>query len=84
MRNDVPLEIHKVLDYGGNFIAPDAESHGKSVTIVSLYGPNEDRPKFYESIEAIEAIEAIEDVGNLTVLACGDWNFAHDLQKRHS
>lgn len=49
---------------------------GKRMTIISLYGPNEDRPMFYENISKI-----IEDFGNLTVLACGDWNVVHDLHK---
>ena len=37
-------------DKTGNYIILDMEIQGKEITLVNLYGPNEDSPQFYENI----------------------------------
>ena len=37
-------------DKNGNYIILDTEIQGKEITLVNLYGPNEDSPQFYENI----------------------------------
>ena len=37
-------------DKNGNYIILDMEVQGKEITLVNLYGPNEDSPQFYENI----------------------------------
>ena len=46
---------HKVnrvkTDKNGNFIILELNIDGKNITLVNLYGPNEDKPEFYENIK---------------------------------
>ena len=43
--NDIELSIHKqVIDEGGNFIILDITIFKQILTLVNLYGPNEDDP----------------------------------------
>ena len=37
-------------DKNGNYIILDMEIQGKEITLVNLYGPNENSPQFYENI----------------------------------
>ena len=37
-------------DKNGNYIILDMEIQGKEITLVDLYGPNEDSPQFFENI----------------------------------
>ena len=41
----------------------------KKITLVSIYGPNEDKPNFYKNLK-----QKIQDFGNENVIICGDWN----------
>ena len=46
---------------------------GKKITLVNLYGPNEDRPQFYSYIK-----QKIEELDNEMAIICGDWNLIID------
>ena len=46
---------------------------GKEITLVNLYGPNEDRPQFYENLK-----QKIDELETEQVIICGDWNFILD------
>jgi len=63
--------IHKYkCDPNGNFVALDVtlENYVR-LTLINIYGPNEDNPDFYININSI-----ISDFENDSVLMCGDWN----------
>ena len=45
----------------------------KEITLVNLYGPNEDRPQFYENLK-----QKIDEFETEQVIICGDWNFILD------
>ena len=46
---------------------------GKKITLVNIYGPNEDRPQFYSNLK-----QKIEEFGNDRAIICGDWNLIID------
>ena len=48
---------------------------GKKITLVNLYGPNEDRPQFYSNIK-----QKLEELDNEMDIICGDWNLIVDLE----
>ena len=52
------------------------EVQGKEITLVNLYGPNEDSPQFYENI-----VKKISEFENENVIICGDWNLILDENK---
>ena len=52
------------------------EIQGKEITLVNLYGPNEDNPQFYENI--LKKVALFE---NENVILCDDWNLVLDLIK---
>ena len=45
------------------------------MTLVSLYGPNDDKPGFFHIIQGM-----IEEVNNVHCILCGDWNLIQDPQ----
>ena len=47
---------------------------GKQITLVNLYGPNEDNAQFYENF-----IRKIVEFKNEHVIMSGDWNFVLDF-----
>lgn len=72
--NDFEYKVHKVKrDLGGNSLILDLEIEGKRVTLINLYGPNEDSPEFYQTL-----VEGIEDFDNDTRIICGDFNLVQD------
>ena len=53
----------------------DMEIDGKQLTLVNIYGPNEDSPEFYCKIADI-----IEKFENETCILCGDFNLVQDQE----
>ena len=47
----------------------------KEVTLVNIYGPNNDNPQFYEQMK-----QKIEEFQNVHVIICGDWNMIMDVE----
>ena len=56
-------------DPNGNFLITELIMCGKKVTLVNIYGPNEDNPQFYTHIQ-----QYVSEIGNENVIFCGDWN----------
>ena len=46
--------LNERTDREGQFICLDLEIESKKVTLVNIYGPNEDRPEFYAIADIIE------------------------------
>lgn len=63
----------KIIDENGNYIIIDITVTGKRFTLVNLYGPNVDDPKFFQNI-----FDYIEEIGNSDVIICGDYNCVLD------
>ena len=54
-------------DKNGNFIILELNIERKNITLVNLYGPNEDKPEFYENNK-----QKLADFENEEVIMCGD------------
>ena len=51
LNNNFEQEVYRVLkDSNGNYIILEIKIKDQMITLVNLYGPNEDRPMFYEDI----------------------------------
>ena len=48
---------------------------GKKITLVNLYGPNDDKPELYENIT-----RKLSKFENAQVIMCGDWNLVLDAE----
>lgn len=71
---DLDYTIHdEKTDPNGNWVALDISLFQFKLTLISLYGPNEDNPAFYGRIHNI-----LEDFGNPHNIICGDWNLTQD------
>ena len=52
-----------------NYIILNLSVNSKQFTLINIYGPNIDQPKFYEHIFHI-----IDSINNSTFIWCGDFN----------
>ena len=74
LKNNFEQEVYRVLkDPNGNYIILEIKIKDQMITLVNLYGPNEDRPMFYESIK-----QKIKEFENDNVIICGDFNLVMD------
>ena len=60
-------------DPNGNFLAIDIKIEDLNLTLISLYGPNEDSPSFFDKINNI-----IVSFDNPHSIICGDWNLTQN------
>ena len=60
-------------DPNGNYIILNMTIQGKKVTLVNIYGPNEDNPQFYRNLK-----EKYSEFDNEILIICGDWNFVQN------
>ena len=60
----------------GNFMILVCKIHTNVYTIVSIYGPNEDKPSFYEALS-----EYLEELPNDNLIIGGDLNFVIDYKR---
>ena len=56
-------------DDNGNFLALNMEIKDYNITLVTLYRPNKDDPKFYDFVNNI-----VKEFDNPHTIICGDWN----------
>ena len=70
LSNSFEFKIHKVFkDHTGNLLILDIEIEKRRISLVNLYGPNNDDPAFYEKLNS-----TIGNFGNADIIAVGDWN----------
>ena len=63
------------VDPGGNFVLVELKLSKDFVFLIgSIYGPNEDNPNFYRSLEL-----DITNFGNPNIILAGDWNSTRDF-----
>lgn len=71
---------HKVLktksDTDGNKLILDMLVGNKKITLINIYGPNQDNPCFYEQIK-----KDIQEFQNDSIILTGDFNLIMDKQK---
>ena len=73
----VDYKVHNsIIDENGNYVILDISFEENRMTLVTLYGPNEDKPTFYEHI-----FKLIDQLGNDSLLVCGDFNLVLDPSK---
>ena len=74
--NNFEFTLHNTFrDDKGNFIALDLNIENCRVTLINIYGPNEDNPKFYDTIT-----EIIEKFNNKETIICGDFNLVQSFE----
>ena len=74
INNNFPCDIGRtLLDSNGNFIIMELKMSDKTLTLSSIYGPNDDRPQFNKNLR-----KNISDFSNDNVVICGDWNLVLD------
>ena len=70
---------HKILnidkDTNGNFLIIDLQLSNISCTLVTLYGPNQDKPEFFKNLQNI-----LLEKENTPLILCGDWNLVLNFQ----
>ena len=59
----------KIVDSYGNYIILDIKINDRKITLVNLYGPNNDSPNFFKQISS-----CIDDIDNEETIICGDFN----------
>ena len=77
IHKSISITFHKyITDPNGRYAILDVEIDEIRVTSGSIYGPNEDNPKFYT-----EVIQQIESIPNDNRIIGGDYNLVLDLEK---
>ena len=64
------------MDTSGRFIISDVEIEEKSITLATLYAPNDDEPTFYQNF-----FDQLLDFQRGDVIIGGDFNLKLDLNK---
>ena len=61
--------IQEKVDINGKFLILDIIIQGNRISLVTLYGPNKDKPTCFENINLI-----LDELGNEHIIMCGDFN----------
>ena len=70
LNNYFEYKVEKInSDVNGNYIILDINIEGKKFTLINLYGPNDDKPKFYKELR-----QKYKTLNNDNIIMCGDWN----------
>lgn len=67
-------KVKKAVNKG--YIIVEIEIGGRTFLLITLYGLNEDRPLFYQTLA-----QDIADFDNGSMILCGDWNLVLDQEK---
>ena len=75
--NVFELVLHREKrDNSGNILALDISVDQNRLTLINLYGPNNDEPEFFEKVR-----EVVLDFDNLYFIICGDFNISLNQQQ---
>ena len=75
-KNTFSFSVHKViLDDEGRSVVLDMSIQEKRFSLVGLYGPNQDDPRFFDDIK-----QKLIDIGNQDMIMTGDWNVVLDYK----
>ena len=70
MNNNFDFTVKDITkDTRGNFIIMTLLTMDKEITLVNVYGPNNDKPQFYERLQ-----EQLTERQNPNIIIAGDWN----------
>ena len=70
LNNNFEYKVEQIIkDVNGNYLILDITIDGKRFTLVNLYGPNDDKPKFYKDLR-----QKYKALNNDNIIMCGDWN----------
>ena len=61
--------LGSIIDKEGNYIILDLNVHGNRFTLAVIYGPNRDKPGFYDDLQ-----NQVKQLNNSSVVMVGDWN----------
>lgn len=76
LNNNFDFKIHKkVTDDSGNFIALDINIGDQRVCLISVYGPNDDTPLFYDELSKV-----VMDIGINDIIIVGDFNLVMNAE----
>lgn len=71
---NVEFKIHdQITDENGNLLILDITILNQRLTLINLYGPNNDSPNFFQSIS-----DYIDRINNSDFIICGDYNCVLD------
>ena len=71
IRNSLKYEvISERYDLSGNYVALTCKIRAKIFTLLSIYGPNEDCPSFYNDIDQL-----LQELPQDNIIIAGDFNF---------
>ena len=74
LNNNFEQQVESIkTNPNGNYIILNMTIQGKKVTLVNIYGPNEDNPQFYRNLK-----EKYSEFDNEILIICGDWNFVQN------
>lgn len=72
--NDFEFKVNNIdRDENGNWIVLNICMLSMNITLVSLYGPNDDQPNFYTHVKNV-----VNNFGNPHCILCGDFNLVQD------
>ena len=70
-------EIHNSFaDQNGNYLILDITICDNRMTLINMYGPNQDQPQFFQDIYTVT-----QSIDNASIIWCGDWNLVMDYNK---
>ena len=73
-KNNFEFKVYnQYTDTNGNVLLLDIEISNARMTLVSIYGPNDDSPLFYDRLK-----NSIVKYGNENIIITGDWNLLLD------
>jgi hypothetical protein len=69
-KNSFQYTFHsETRDPKGNFIKLDVSTQEQRLSLVALYGPNEDSPDFLKNLNS-----KLVSLSNTSIIVGGDWN----------
>ena len=66
---------NEIIDKEGNYLILDITIQEYRITLVALYGPNNDSPNLFTNIQDI-----VVRILNTSIIMVGDWNVVQDYE----